>query len=85
MQLPTQAGQICEILHPIHDENPDDVYIIAEDPAPFDPEDEIYIVKLRDLQKNLNNLSAAPQIQVAKSDLNVIANNLEEYIKSWNN
>jgi hypothetical protein len=85
MQLPSQAGEICQILHPMDDENPDDVYIIAEDPAPFDLEDELYIVNLRDLQRNVNNPSFAPQIQVVKSDLNVIAANLEEYIKSWNN
>ncbi|MGY3212474.1 hypothetical protein [Mucilaginibacter sp. HD30] len=84
MQLPTQAGEICQILHPIDDENPGDVYIIAEDPAPFDSEDEIYLVNLRDLQRNINSPAAAPQIQVVKSGVNVIAANLEEYINSWN-
>lgn len=84
MQLPTQPGQICQIVHPMKDENPDDVYIIAEDPAPFDPEDEIYIVNLRELQRNVNNPAASPQIQVVKGDLNVIAPNLDAYIKSWN-
>lgn len=82
MQLPTQAGEICQILHPMEDENPDDVYIVAEDPAPFYPEDNIYVVNLRDLQRNITNPGAAPQIQITKSELNVIYPNLEEYIKS---
>lgn len=84
MQLPTQAGQICQFLHPLDDENPEDVYIVAEDPTPFDDEDEIYVVNLRDLQRNVGNPAAAPQIQVTKSDLIVIATNLENFIKSWN-
>ena len=85
MQIPTKAGQICKILHPMEDENPEDVYIVAEDPAPFDAEDGIYIVNLRDLQRNLKNPAVTGQLQVAKSELNVIANNLEDYIHSWNN
>jgi len=49
----------------MEDENPGDVYIIAEDPAPFDLEDEIYVVDLRDLQRNVNNPSVTPQMQVS--------------------
>ena len=84
MQTPTLPGQICEILTPMEGENPSDVYIVAEDPSPFDLGDEIYIVNLRELQKNLNNPSGASQIAVQKSDLNVVAETLEEYIGSWN-
>ncbi|WP_162276916.1 hypothetical protein [Mucilaginibacter pedocola] len=79
------AGQICQISNLNTNENSTDVYIITEDPAPFKEGDEIRIVKLRDLQRSIRNPSAAPHITVRKSDLNVIADNLEEYIKSWNN
>ncbi|RKR83987.1 hypothetical protein BDD43_4203 [Mucilaginibacter gracilis] len=41
----------------MEDENPDDVYAVAEDPAPFEPED-INIVNLRDLQWNVINLDS---------------------------
>jgi hypothetical protein len=85
MLLPTHAGQICQILNPMEDENASDVYVVAEDPAPFGPDDEIYIVNLRELQRNVKNPTLAEQIQVAKSGLTVIAGSLEEYIKSWNN
>lgn len=84
MQLPIQAGQICRLTNPVGDENPEDVYIVAEDPAPFNHEDEIYIVSLRDLQRNISNPSAVTRIQVVKSDLDVVSENLEEYVKSWN-
>jgi hypothetical protein len=84
MQTPTQQGQICQILTPMADENPSDVYIIAEDPSPFDLDDDIYIVNLRDLQRNINNPSITSQFPVPKSELNVIAENLEDYVKSWN-
>ena len=84
MHLPTQAGEICQILNPLQDENLNDVYVVAEDPAPFDPEDNIYVVNLRDLQRNIKAPLAVTQIAVTKSDLNVIAKNLEEYISFWN-
>lgn len=60
MQLLGKTGEICRIVNPLDDEIPEDVYIIAEDPAPFDPEDEIYVVNLRDLQRHIKNPSAAP-------------------------
>jgi hypothetical protein len=85
MQIPTHAGQICQILNPMDDENPSDVYIVAEDPAPFDLNEDIYVVNLRDLQRNVNNPMGTSQIPIQKSGLNVIAADLEEYIKSWNN
>ena len=84
MRMPTLPGQICQILTPMEDENLSDVYIVAEDPSPFDLDDDIYIVNLRELQKNLDNPSGASQIAIPKSDLNVIAENLDEYIRSWN-
>jgi hypothetical protein len=82
--MPSKAGQICQILNPLDDENPEDIFIVAEDPEPFDREDNIYVVNLRDFQRNIKNPSAATQIAVTKSDLNVIAESLEKYILAWN-
>jgi len=84
MQTPTHPGQICQILTPMEDENPADVYIVAEDPSPFVFDDNIYIVNLRDLQRNINNPLGPSQISVKMSDLKVIAENIEEYVKTWN-
>ena len=85
MQIPTQAGQICKILTPLEDEDPADVYIITEDPSTFDSDDDIYVVNLRDLQRNINEPAASPHIPVIKSKLTVVAENLEEYVRTWNN
>ena len=49
--IPKTEGQICKIVNPLPDENPEDVYIVAEDPAVFDEDENIYIVNLKDLQK----------------------------------
>lgn len=84
MQAPTKAGQICQLLHSLDDEKPSDVYILAEDPEPFDEDDDVYVVNLNDLQRNTGTPLAAARISVPKSGLNVIAADLEEYIKSWN-
>jgi hypothetical protein len=83
--VPKIEGQICKIVKPFPDENPEDVYIVAEDPSVFDEDENIYVVNLKDLQKNVRNPSITPQISIAKNELTVIADNLEEYIKSWNN
>lgn len=83
--IPTNEGQICKLINPFADENGEDVYIVAEDPSVYDEDDTIYIVSLNELQRNINNPAFADQIPVAKNELNVIAENLEEYIKNWNN
>jgi len=83
--FPTNEGQICKLINPFADENREDVYIVAEDPSVYDEDDTIYIVSLNELQRNMHNPDFADQIPVAKNQLNVIAENLEEYIKSWNN
>lgn len=83
-KIPEREGQICKILHPMADEDPADVYIIAEDPAPFDDDDNIYVVSLNDLQRNINDPQSCQQISVAKNDLDVIADSLETYIDTWN-
>lgn len=82
--FPSSEGQICRILNVLADENPEDVFIVTEDPTPFEDDENIYIVNLKDLQRNVRNPSIIPQISIAKNELIVIAKNLEEYIKSWN-
>ena len=85
ISIPRQPGQICKISNPLNEEESKDVYIIAEDPQPFDDDDTIYVVALKELQRNVRNPDSAPQIPVTKNELIVVAENLEDYIKSWNN
>ena len=68
----------------MEDENTDDVYIVSEDPTPFDLADSIYITNLKDLQRNLSNPQLTPQVAVIKGDLTVIADSLEIFISGWN-
>jgi hypothetical protein len=82
--IPFRAGQICKLLNPIADENPLDVYIVSEDPELLEADETIYITNLRDLQRNITNPLAAPQIAVTKNELTVVADSLETYISSWN-
>jgi len=81
---PTRAGQICRIACPLEDEDPHEVFIVAEDPSPFSNEDDIYIVNLKDLQRNISAPQQASQIAVQKKDLTVIAEDIAAYVDSWN-
>ncbi|MGZ3765943.1 MAG: hypothetical protein ACXVA2_14840 [Mucilaginibacter sp.] len=81
---PSAEGQVCKILNVLVDENPEDVYIVAEDSSVFDNDENIYVVNLSDLQRNIHRPEFTPQISITKNELTVIADNLEEYIKSWN-
>lgn len=80
--MPTKAGQICRITEVMPDEDPEAVYIISEDPAPFDAEDNIYITDLKELQRNINTPEFTPAIAVPKGSLHVVAENLEGYVAS---
>lgn len=82
--MPTKEGQICRVINPLSDENPEDVFLISEDPSPFDDEDNIYVVNLKDLQRNVKTPYLTTPIPVLKKELIVLADNLEDYILSWN-
>lgn len=82
--IPTHPGQICRLRNPFEDEDPADVYVVAEDPQPYDNEDNIYVVNLKDLQRSLTSPLLAPQIAIAKNELIVISSSIESYIAAWN-
>lgn len=79
LNIPTALGQICKIIAPVDDEDPNDVYIVSEHPTPFDLEDTIYLTNPKDLQRDIYNPLITPQIAVNKGDLTVIAENLKDY------
>jgi hypothetical protein len=82
--IPQKEGQICKIINPLDDESPDDVYIVAEDPQPYGPDDNIYVVNLKDLQRNISTPLLVQQTAIPKNELAVIANDIDSYIQSWN-
>jgi hypothetical protein len=83
--MPTKCGQICKIVSEIPDMEEEDVFIVSEDPADFDNDDEILVVGLKELQRNIKNPDNAERISVRKDQLVVIGDDLETYIQSWNN
>jgi hypothetical protein len=82
--MPSKPGQICKIVSDIPDMEEEEIFIVSEDPADFDNDDEILVVGLKDLQRNLKNPDSAERIGVRKNQLVVIGDDLETYIQSWN-
>jgi hypothetical protein len=83
--IPNKPGQICKVISVIPDMEEEEVFIVSEDPADFDDDDEILVVGLKELQRNLNNPDNAERIGIRKDQLAVIGDDLETYIQSWNN
>jgi len=82
--MPARPGQICKIVSDVADQEPEEVYIVAEDPADFDSDEDILVVNLKDLQRNVRNPENAERLPVRKDELVVVAEDLEGYIKTWN-
>ena len=83
--IPGKAGQICKIVSDIPDMEEHEVYIVAENPVDFGDEDEIMVVALKELQRNIKNPELAERIPVRKDELVVVGEDLESYVRSWNN
>jgi hypothetical protein len=82
--MPTIPGQICKIVSGVADMEEEEVYIVTEDPAEFDDDDEILVVGLTDLQRNIKDPQLAERLHVRKADLVVVGNDLTSYVDSWN-
>jgi hypothetical protein len=83
--IPARPGQICKIISETPDMEQAEVYIVSEDPAVFDDDDEIMVVSLTELQRNVKNPHNAERIPVRKNQLVVVSDDLEDYVASWNN
>ena len=81
---PTKQGQICKIIKPFPDENPEETYLITEDVAEYSDDAIIYVVSITDLQRNIANPTLTPRKAVTKSELTVVADDLTSYVESWN-
>jgi hypothetical protein len=82
--MPTKPGQICKIFSGITDMESQEVYIVTEDPSELEEEDEILVVNLKDLQRNIKNPADAERIPVRKEELVVVGDDLATYVQSWN-
>ena len=82
--MPTKPGQVCKIISDVADMEPEDVFIVAEDPADFDAEDDILVVNLKELQRNIKQPENAERIAVTKNELVVVAEDLSAYVQTWN-
>ncbi|MFS2187257.1 hypothetical protein ACCC92_11335 [Mucilaginibacter sp. Mucisp84] len=82
--IPSRPGQICKIVSDIPDLESDRVYIVAEDPVDHADDDEILVVDLKELQRNIKDPDAAARESIRKDELVVISEDLENYIRSWN-
>ena len=79
--FPTKQGQVCKLWN----QNSDEDYIIMESaPGSYHIDTTIDIVTLNDLQRNVTRPSLAPRKLIKKSDLEVVAENLQSYVESWN-
>lgn len=81
---PEKQGQICKIINPMPDENPEETYLITEDVGGYSDDAIIYVVSLTDLQRNISNPTLCPRKAVTKSELTVVADDLTSFVESWN-
>ena len=83
--MPSRPGQICKVIFSIPEIDPGETFIVSEDPAPFDSDDEILVVSLTELQRNIRHPENAERLSVRKDQLVVISEDLTAYVHSWNN
>jgi hypothetical protein len=67
--IPSRPGQICKIISVVPDMEAHSVYIVAEDPADLNDDDELLVVDLKDLQRNIRNPDQAERISVRRMNL----------------
>jgi len=82
--MPTKPGQIVKIISDVPDLEPSDVYIVSEDPSVIAEDDDVIVVSLKELQRNVRNPENAERIPVRKHQLVVVSEDLTTHVRSWN-
>lgn len=82
--MPVRPGQICKVISDVPDKESEEVFIVTEDPAGFDAEDDILVVNLKELQRNIKRPEDAERIAIPKNELVVVGEDLTSYVQSWN-
>jgi hypothetical protein len=82
--IPTKQGQIVKIINLMPDENPDESYLLAEDPAPYDNNKRLLLYSVTSVLRSKERGGTPFADQVQKGDLTVVGESLEEWVHSWN-
>jgi hypothetical protein len=82
--IPTRKGQVVKILKPLLHEDPNESYLLAEDPTPYDNRKRLLIYSMTEIIRNKHNGTLPFADQVEKGDLTVVGNSLKEWVNSWN-
>lgn len=82
--MPTKPGQIVKIISDVPDLESSDVYIVSEDPSDIAIDEDVLVVSLKELQRNIRNPEKAERISVRKDQLVVVSEDLASHIQSWN-
>jgi hypothetical protein len=81
---PTKKGQIVKICSPLPDEDPNESYLLAEDPTLYDDKKRLLIYSITSIMRSKQGGGAPLADQVQKGDLTVVGESLEEWVHSWN-
>jgi hypothetical protein len=82
--MPTKPGQIVKIISDIPDLESTNVYIVSEDPSDINDDDDVLVVNLKELQRNIRSPEKAERISARKNQLVVVSEDLPSHIQSWN-
>lgn len=83
--IPTKQGQIVRIFKPLPGEDPNEDYLLSEDPTPYDSNRRLLVYSITEIQR-AKHLGTAPfGDQIPKGDLTVVGESLTEWVESWNN
>jgi hypothetical protein len=82
--IPTRKGQIVKICNPLPGEDPNESYLLAEDPALYDNKKRLLIYSITSIMRSKHNGGTPFADQVQKGDLTVVGESLEEWVRGWN-
>lgn len=81
---PTRKGQIVKICSPLPDEDPNESYLLAEDPTLYDDKKRLLIYSITSIMRSKHDDGMPLADQVQKGDLTVVGESLEEWVHNWN-
>lgn len=82
--MPSKKGQIVKILNPLAGENPDESYLLAEDPSGYNEKKRLLIYSITSIMRNKHNRGIPDGDLVQKGDLTVVGESLEKWVEGWN-
>lgn len=82
--IPTKKGQIVKVLKPLPNEDPNESYLLAEDPIEYDNNKRLLVYSITSILRSKHNGTTPFADQIQKGDLTVVGESLEEWVESWN-